>query len=140
MKTYVLDASVAAAAFFQEDSAERAQGLLDGRHVLCAPDLIHAELANVIWKRHKRGEIDGEEASHLLADFHRLSLRITPCGELAEAALELALRSSRSVYDCLYLALAVKCRSAVITADRRLVNALSGTPLAAHVTWLGDIR
>jgi predicted nucleic acid-binding protein len=140
MKTCVLDASVVAAAFFQEDHADRAHELLVGKHVLQAPDLIYAELANVFWKRHNRGEIDADEAGRLLADLHSLPLRITPCGELVDVALELALRTARSVYDCLYLALAVKTRSVLVSADKRLVNALAGTPLASHVAWIGSAR
>jgi predicted nucleic acid-binding protein len=139
MKTCVLDASVVAAAFFQEDHAGRARRLLVGKGVLHAPDLIYAELANVIWKRHSRGEIDPDEAGRLLADLRRLPLRITPCGDLVEAALELALRTGRSVYDCLYLALAVKTRSVMVSADQRLANALAGTPLAKHIAWIGSV-
>jgi predicted nucleic acid-binding protein len=138
MKACVLDASVVAAAFFQEDHADRALQLLAGGGALHAPDLIYAELANVIWKRHGRGEIDPDEAGRLLADFRRLPLEITPCGDLVEAALELALRLGRSVYDCLYLALAVKNRSVMVSADKRLVNALAGTPLAKHIAWIGS--
>ncbi len=140
MKACVLDASVVAAAFFQEDHADRAQRLLAGGCALYAPDLIYAELANVIWKRHSRGEIDTDEAGRLLADFRSLPLRITPCGDLVEAALELALRLGRSIYDCLYLALAVKKRSVMVSADKRLVNALAGTPLAKHIAWIGSTR
>jgi predicted nucleic acid-binding protein len=140
MKTYVLDASVVAAAFFQEEHAGPSRKVLTGGHALIAPDLIHAELANVIWKRHARGEIDEGEADRLLADVLALPLHVTPCGDLIEAALELALRTGRSVYDCLYLALAVKTKTVLFSADKRLVNALAGTPLAKHVTWIGDIR
>lgn len=138
MSTYVLDTSVVAAAFFQEDYADRAAKLLVGRHALHAPDLIHAELANVIWKRFNRGEIDSEEAGGLLADFRSLPLQITLCGDLAEASLELAMRTGRSVYDCLYLALAVKTRSVMVSADKKLVNSLAGTPLAKHISWIGQ--
>ena len=140
MKSYVLDASVVAAAFFQEDHADRAQRLLAGGCALYAPDLIYAELANVIWKRHRRGEIDPDEAGRLLADLRSLPLQITPCGDLVEAALELALRTGRSVYDCLYLALAVATRSVLVSADQRLVNALAGTSLATHIAWIGSAR
>jgi predicted nucleic acid-binding protein len=114
--------------------------VLTGGHALIAPDLNHAELANVIWKRHARGEIDEGEADRLLADVLALPLEITPCGDLIEAALELALRTGRSVYDCLYLALAVKTKTVLFSADKRLVNALAGTPLAKHVAWIGDTR
>jgi predicted nucleic acid-binding protein len=140
MKTCVLDASVVAAAFFQEEHAGPARKVLTGGHALIAPDLIHAELANVIWKRHTRGEIDEGEADRLLADVLALPLQVTPCGDLVEAALELALRTGRSVYDCLYLALAVKTKTVLFSADKRLVNALAGTPLAKHVAWIGDSR
>ena len=46
MKTCVIDASVVAAAFFQEEHAGAARTLLAGKHQLHAPDLIHAEVAN----------------------------------------------------------------------------------------------
>lgn len=139
MKGYVLDASVVAAAFFQEEHAGRARSLLTGRGVLHAPDLIYAELANVIWKRYSRGEIDEKDAGRLLEDVHRVPLRTTSCADLSEPALGLALRTGRTVYDCLYLALAVKTSCVMVSADKRLVNALAGTPLAKHVAWIGDL-
>jgi predicted nucleic acid-binding protein len=140
MKTYVLDASVVAAAFFQEEHEGASRKVLTSGHSLIAPDLIHTEVANVIWKRHIRGEIDAGEAGRLLADVLALPLQLTPCGDLIESALELALRMGRSVYDCLYLALALQTDSVMITADRRLVNSLAKTPLAKHIAWIGDTR
>ncbi|RPI61978.1 MAG: PIN domain-containing protein [Planctomycetaceae bacterium] len=140
MKKYVVDASVVAAAFFREDHADRSGELLAGRHTLHAPDLIHAELANVIWKRYNRGEISSIEAGELLEDFRSLPLQITPCGDLVETALDLALPTGRSVYDCLYLALGIKSGSAMVSADKRLVNALADTPLAKHIVWIGDFH
>jgi predicted nucleic acid-binding protein len=140
MKACVVDASVVAAAFFNEEHAERAGALLLADCEMHAPDLICAEIANVIWKRHGRGEIDEEEAGQLLSDFLRLPLRIAASGELAEAALQLALRTGRTVYDCLYLALAVKTQSVMVTGDRRLSNALARTPLGKHVAWIGEYR
>ena len=138
MSLRIVDASVVAAAFFREQYAAAARAVLTGGDELHAPDLIHAELANVIWKRHGRGEIDDAEARELLADILRLPLQITPSVELVEPALELALRTRRTVYDCLYLALAVRTSSTMITADKRLTNALSASPLAKHVAWVGE--
>ena len=48
------------------------------------------------------------------------------------------MRTSRTVYDCLYVALAVQIKSVMVTNDRRLVNALAGGPLKDHVAWLGQ--
>ena len=140
MKPCVLDASVVAAAFFQEEGADQARALLVSGREMHAPDLVYAELANVIWKRCGRGEIDQDEAGRLLGDFLRLPLEITPSGDLAEPALQLALGSGRTVYDCLYLALAVRTKTVLFSADKRLVNAMARTPLAKHVAWIGDTR
>ena len=136
----VLDASAVAVAFFQEEHADRARRLLAGGGVLYAPDLIYAELANVIWKRHGRGEVDVDEAARLLDDVRRLPLQITPCGDLAASALTIALTTGRSVYDGLYLALAVQTASVMVSADKRLVNALADTPLAKYIEWIGNVR
>ncbi len=139
MKACVVDASVVAAAFFQEQYADAAASLLAGKRELHAPDLVHAEVANVIWKRYSRGEIDKGEAGQMMADILRLPLRITPCANLVEAALELAIRTHQTVYDCLYLALAARTKSVMYTSDKRLANALADGPLNRHVAWIGAL-
>ena len=55
---------------------------------------------------------------------------------LLPEALAIAFKYDQSVYDCLYVALAVEWKTDLITADERLANAL-----AAHlpVKWLGAI-
>jgi len=138
MKACVIDASVIAAAFFQEQFAQVAAAMLASDRPLHAPDLVISEFASVIWKRQRRKEIDNTEAAELLADFRSLPLRLTSSNELIESALELALRTGRTVYDCLYLALAVRTKSIMVSADKRLVNALLGTPLEKHIVWIGD--
>jgi predicted nucleic acid-binding protein len=140
MKPCVVDASVVAAALFQETGAEAARAILAGGGELHAPDLLLAEVGNVVWKRHSRGEIDEAEARALLADCLRLPLRLTPTGDLVESALILALRTRRTVYDCLYLALAVKTKAVLVSSDKRFVNALAGSPFEKHVAWLGSPR
>lgn len=140
MKRCVLDAGVAAAAFFHEEYADRARTLLVSGAEMHAPDLIHAEFANVCWKRCRRGEIEPAEADQLLMQFRRLPLLITPSKDIVEPALRLAVQTDRTVYDCLYLALAVSTRCVLVTLDERLVNALARTSLGKHVAWLGAER
>ena len=138
MTPCVVDASVAAAALFRETHTKAARALLTAGRELHAPDLIHAEVANVIWKRRRRGEIDQAEAADLLIDFLSLPLRITPSEDLLAAALQLALKTGRTVYDCLYVALAVMNKTVLVTADKRLVNALSAGPIGKHIAWIGE--
>ena len=140
MKTTIVDASVIAAAFLPEPEHDLARALLASPTVLRAPDFLAAEVANVLWKRQRRGELDAAEAEDLLADVLRLPIAYTPTAALVGAALPLALRTQRSVYDCLYLALAVTHHAVMVTGDLRLVNALAQTALAPHVRWLGPAR
>jgi len=140
MKACTVDASVVASAFFREKTSPMAQALLTSGCELYAPDLIHAEVANVIWKRYGRKEIDEGEACKLLSDVLMLPLRITPSTQLVESALKLALRTNRTVYDCLYLALAIQTNTTMVTGDKRFVNALAETPLGKYVSWIGNIR
>jgi predicted nucleic acid-binding protein len=48
--------------------------------------------------------------------------------------LQLAVTSRRTVYDSLYVALAMQSQSVLITADERLANALAAR---FPVKWLG---
>jgi predicted nucleic acid-binding protein len=139
MKAVVVDASVIAAAFFPEPHSAAARTLLTSGDSLYVPDLVYAEVANVFWKRHGRGEIDEKDAADLLSDVLRLPLEVTPSRQLASAALELAMRTGRTAYDCLYIALAVQSKTVMVSNDRRLVNALSGGPWKSHIAWLGHV-
>jgi predicted nucleic acid-binding protein len=132
----VVDASVVAAAFFPEPGRDAARAILASGGTLLAPDLLLAEVASVMWKRHGRGELAASEAEALLADVLRLPIEYVPAAGLIDVALPLALRTGRTVYDCLYLALAIRHRTVLVTGDLRLVNALSRTPLAAYVSGL----
>lgn len=140
MKPCVLDASAIAAALFRESGADRARAVLTSSRTLHAPDLVHAELANVIWKRFRRGDIDRDEAGELLQDLLCLPLRITPSAELVEPALQLGLATDRTVYDCLYVALAIRLGAEMLTADKRLANAMAATALAKHITLAWSVE
>jgi predicted nucleic acid-binding protein len=137
MSALVVDAGVVAAAFFRETHTPAARSLLTSGEALHAPDLIWMETANIIWKRFSRRELTAIEAKALMNDVLRLPLVVLPAGDLAEAALDLALQTRQSFYDCLYIATALATEGRLITANPRLVHALIDTPLAERVTWIG---
>lgn len=136
MTPVVVDSSVAVKWFVPEVLAEQAAELLDGSFVLLAPDLLLAEAANVLWKKVGRGELGVEEARTVFAALRRVPLEIVPSSELLAAALEIAFAYQRTVYDWLYVALAVARDCALVTADDRLAGALAAGPLARHVRAL----
>jgi predicted nucleic acid-binding protein len=139
LTTVVVDSSVAVKWFVPEALSEEATHLLDGTWELLAPDLLVPECGNTVWKKVARDELTRNEARAILAGLAQVPVAIIPSSELVEGALEIAVAHQRSVYDSLYVALAVARECALITADDRLVNALARGPLGGHVRALSAL-
>jgi len=137
MKVYVVDASVAVKWYLPEVHAEPAARLLAEEYELHAPDLLLPEFGNILWKKFMRGELSQAEVRSIAKALAVVPLRIHASQPLLEGAVELALRTSRTVYDCLYLALAIHLGCALVTADDRLHNALQASSLSSYIRHLG---
>lgn len=138
MNRAVLDASIIVRLFFEEDHSDAAEQCVRTIPQLSAPDLIWVEATNVIRKRCRRGDLAPTDAAEIAARLVELPLRIHESAGLIADALKLAIQFDRTVYDGLYVALAVKTQSVMITGDQRLVNGLAGTPFGETVAWIGD--
>ncbi len=138
MSKLVVDASVAVKWFLDEDFSDTAINILTGDHDLLAPDFIHVEVGNVIWKHSLKGRVTSQNALEIMSRLRGHGFNTFSAEPRCGAAIELALTYNRSVYDCLYLALAIERDAVMVTADERLVNALTGTPLEPHITWIGS--
>ncbi|MBZ5705698.1 MAG: type II toxin-antitoxin system VapC family toxin [Acidobacteriia bacterium] len=141
MTELVLDASVAtkwAVPGILEPLAEQADDLLrqytDGQINLLVPDLFWSEIANALWKAARRGRISAETADDALAEMIARDFPTIPSRDVLDRALTIAVQFDRSVYDSLYVALAVARKTQLITADERLANALAAR---LPVKWLG---
>ena len=77
------------------------------------------EIANILWKKVRRAEITRADADQILAQLPALPITRHPEGPVLPAAFDLADRTDRTVYDCLYLALAVQLGGRMVTADQR---------------------
>jgi predicted nucleic acid-binding protein len=138
MMKVVVDASVAAKWFLPEVHSDAAARLLDPAIALYAPDLIVPEFGNILWKKIRRAELTRDEAREILRAFVALPLELRPSSILLSAAFELAGELDRSVYDSLYLALAVAEECAVVTADAKFHSVLAASSLANHVRWVEE--
>ena len=138
MSRYVVDASVAAQWFLPEPGSERALRLLAERHDLSGPDLLLSELGNVLWKRVRRGELSGAEGREILETMKDGSVTFHPTAGLIDLAFDLAVELGITVYDSLYLALAAALRAILVTADRKLLRALAGTPFEGAAIEVGE--
>lgn len=131
MSAFVLDASVVVKWFVPEIHSDAARRLLSLPHQYVAPDLLFAETANVIWKKTRRGELTTADGQRLVADLCDAAVDAVPSRLLAEDAHALAAATGRTVYDSLYLALAIRLGTRMITADERLAAAIAAFPIAA---------
>ncbi|GAX38733.1 type II toxin-antitoxin system VapC family toxin [Nodularia sp. NIES-3585] len=139
MSKYVLDASVAIKWFVPEVHSDAARRLLASNHTFLVPDFFFAEVANVLWKRVRRGEDTVENARQTLADLNAFPVEVCLSQPLMLLALDIALENDRAVYDCFYLALAVTQQCQMVTADEKFYNALQNTTYINNLLWVENI-
>jgi predicted nucleic acid-binding protein len=138
MMRFVVDSSVVIKWYVPEVHSAESLRYLDPALERHAPELLLAEIANILWKKVGRGEIAPDEAARIADGVRQAAIAIHPMGPLFGPALAIALDTGRSAYDCLYLALADILAAPMVTADRRLYNALQGSPYAGEVLWIED--
>jgi len=134
----VVDSSVAMKWFVPEAFSDRAVRFLSGDYELLAPDLLIPECGNVLWKRIARNELAADEGRDILKALGRAPVKIVGSQLLVEPALEIATAFKRTVYDALYVALAVTRGCLFVTADDRLAGALAMGPLRSSVRALAE--
>lgn len=134
-ETLVVDSSVAVKWYVPEPGSDRAARLLDEGGRLLAPDLLVSEVGNVLWKR--RRELPAHEIKAIAVALSRqCPVTLVASTTLHFASMSLALRFDRTVYDSLYLALAIAHDCRYVTADERFVNSLRETDVAEFVQIL----
>jgi predicted nucleic acid-binding protein len=140
---WVIDASVAAKWFLpskDEQLVPEALALLqaykNAEHQFVVPDLFWAEFGNILCKAVRRSRCSKAVAETSLTELLAQDLVTVASEALLPEALKIATTFDRSMYDSLYVALAVAVRVQLITADEKLVNALGGN---FPVKWLGTL-
>lgn len=132
----VIDASIAAKWYLLESGREAARVLLLSGEPLIAPELIIAEVMNVLWKKVRIGQIAPNQVSLSLKSLIGAFAQLAPSVPLANPAAEIALLLDHPVYDCFYLALADRERCGLVTADDRLYRKTRRTRFSRMVRKL----
>ena len=104
---------------------------------IIVPDLFWVELASVLWKAIRQGNFPQDSADAALESLKRFDFPTVSSLELLDEAFQIATAHGRSVYDCLYVALAIQNGAQPITADERLANALAAR---FPIKWVGAIE
>jgi predicted nucleic acid-binding protein len=139
--TLVVDASVALKWVLPEEDSELAEGLLDRGVRLCAPAFIYVELANALWFQMRAGKLNETEAAGCMRDLRQAPLELWDGEEPLPSTLEWAHRLDHAVYDCAYLAVALRLDGTYVTADRRFWQKTSTRDeLRDRVVLLSELR
>ena len=144
MTAYVLDANVAAKWFLPParetlvaEALQIFQDFASGRIRLVVPDLFWPEFGNIQWKAVRSGRLSRRSAEDSIAAMDELGVATAPSRPLLRDAFTVAAAFQRSVYDGVYVALAVASGAPLLTADERLVNALGSR---FPIRWLGAVQ
>lgn len=128
MSDTVVDSSVAAKWLVPEPDSAQAQRLITevamrGERLIVL-DLAVFEVANVIWTRYHRHLATLAQVHELLDRLLASPVHIEPAGPLLRAAMDVATRYDRAVYDALFVALTLALSLPGVTADEPLYHAV----------------
>ena len=124
MSDLAIDASIAAAWLFDDESDQRADDALSAVSASggIVPQHWHFEVRNALLVGERRGRIAPEQVAERLDGLSRIPLRTDAEPDL-DAAMSLARAHNLSFYDAVYLELALRRGAALATLDGRLARA-----------------
>jgi predicted nucleic acid-binding protein len=130
MKVSVLDTSALVRLYIPDGPVpEGVEAALDGAwrgdEVLLVPELALAEAAQVLLKKEQGGLLSADEARGILEEILTLPLQVVGHADLISSAASLARRLALTVYDALFLALALERGAPLFTGDQTLAAALA---------------
>lgn len=134
----VVDASVAVKWFVEEEDTKRACLLANGAEEIHCPHLLASEVGSALWRKVLQGQMELGDARTGMEALARMPIAWHADETLGADCLRLAFAHDRTVYDCMYLALAHRLSARLVTADLRFANALAATDESATVLRLRD--
>lgn len=91
-----------------------------------APAHWEAELGNVVWMATRAGVLAPDDAPNRLALARRLGIESISVGGLTQGALMRSIAAGIAFYDTLFVELAVRTSSPLVTFDGALLKAFPG--------------
>ena len=132
----VLDSSAVVALFFREEASDRAEEVVGKYSERYTVSQVYSEVANAAWKRVRFYGEDEElvrQALDSAIEFVDGVCEVVDARELLDRAFDLSLELGITVYDALFVALAAKLNTKLVTTDAKLVEKLRGTKLESLI-------
>jgi predicted nucleic acid-binding protein len=114
--TLVVDASVAVCWYLPQPLSGAATEILRAEEPLVAPWLLQIELAAVLVRAVRRGELASREAVRITDELLPRAVELIPAPPPIAAVLEIAALHGGSVWDAAYIATASTVQASLVTA------------------------
>lgn len=124
----VLDASAAIKWYAAEPESEWALALLQDGSEFVAPDILPLEIASVLLRKERRGDLRGGTAAAALLDLDQVGCDLVSHAPLLKRATALSEKHRLGILDCLYLVVARDSGLPLVTCDSGMRQ------LAAHLS------
>lgn len=125
MSEAVIDASVTTRWFIEDDPLHRACLAARETYDAVAPSRVLTETANALWRYVRVGRLSIAAACDAVGYVDDEVVTISDA-DLVRAAQRLSHDADHSVYDCLYVALAMRIGAPLVTADLRMARKFDG--------------
>jgi predicted nucleic acid-binding protein len=140
MQRLVVDASVVAKRFVNEENSDKAVRIrnkyIDGEISVMAPDIIIFEVLNALYYKRIFSEDELVEISEALDAY---SFDLYPIeGEYSRKTVEVTFKNDITIYDAAYVTLAMIKNAIMISADEDLIKKLREN-YSNHVKSLRDV-
>ena len=136
MSRFVLDTSVAASWFFEDEGGEYPTTVLESLNNAKAfvPSLWPLEIANVLVIAERRGRCSEAEAARFIELLDNLPITIAEntAQRAMHAIYQLAREYGLTAYDASYMELAMRLGTPLATMDRQLADAAQKAGVSIH--------
>lgn len=102
--------------------SDESLAVMDRADTIIAPDFALAELTSVVWQWTRHRDLSGEVGHQILTASRELISFLAPSEPLWPRALDLAVEMEHSPYDTLFVALAEKIDTVLVTYDGKLIR------------------
>lgn len=134
----VVDASVAVKFVAPEPDSDLTETLISAPDPLIAPDWMLVEVGHALRRKQADEGLSLAKATAGLATMADFFDDLRPSRDLIAGAYQLSARLEHAICDCIYLELAIREHSVLVTADKKFVNAARLAGLSASVILLSD--
>ena len=143
VQRYITDASVVVKWFVEEQETENALKLKrrfeDGEVELEAPSLLEYEVASAI-RFHPKVRFTLKQFRAVREALDEMQITRDPNAREWDMAYGLSQESTVSMYDAVYIALALSSHSKMVTADTSLLNRVKSSEIRQNITALTNLE